>query len=485
MKSKSEPEPIVFKPQVGPQEQLLGSPADIVVYGGSAGSGKTYGVLLEALRYHQNPQFDAVIFRRTCPQITNPGGLWDESNEIFPFFGATPSVTQLEWTFPSGAKVKFAHMENDQTRFNYQGTQIALLGFDEVTHFSQTVFWYMVSRIRSLSGVPGLIRCTCNPDPDSWVAQFISWWINWETGYPIKERSGVLRWFLRREDELIWGDTKEELLPLCAKDELPTSLTFIAASIYDNKILLDKDPQYLSRLMSMPLVEREQLLKGNWKIRKAAGTMFRREWFQIVDVAPECRSQVRYWDRAATPKKETTEIRKANDPDWTVGERWGRSAEKQYYVMDVIRLQGTPLDVERAIKNAASQDGQRVMVALEHDPGQAGVVEASYYTRTLAGLNIRMIQFGKKSKIERATPYSAQVQAGNIFLVKGPWNETFITEHVNFPPTSKGKDDQVDAGSGGFFVLTEGDAAGASTVVKAQPYQREVGLEMSSRRLML
>jgi len=53
------------------------------------------------------------------------------------------------------------------------------------------------------------------------VAQFIAWWINWETGYPIKERSGVVRWFLRREDELIWGDTKEELLPLCATDELP------------------------------------------------------------------------------------------------------------------------------------------------------------------------------------------------------------------------------------------------------------------------
>jgi phage terminase large subunit-like protein len=112
-------------------------------------------------------------------------------------------------------------------------------------------------------------------------------------------------------------------------------------------------------------------------------------------------------------------------------------------------------------------------------------MEASYYTRTFAGLNIRMIQFGKKSKIERATPYSAQVQAGNIFLVRGPWNEAFITEHVNFPPGSGGKDDQVDSGSGGFFVLTEGEGYGQSTVVKAQPYEREVGLEMSNRRLML
>jgi predicted phage terminase large subunit-like protein len=327
-------------------------------------------------------------------------------------------------------------MGSDQTRFDYQGTQVAMIAFDELTHFSSQIFWYMISRIRSISGVPGLIRCTCNPDPDSWVARFIAWWIDWDTGYPIKERSGVLRWFLRRGDDLVWADSKEELLPQCVTGEAPTSLTFIASSIYDNQILLRKDPAYLSRLMSMPLVEREQLLHGNWKIRKAAGTMFRREWFQIVESASALIEVVRYWDRAASVPEET------DNPDWTVGVKMGKTAANQFYILDVVRFQASPLDVEQRIRNVASQDGRDVMVALEHDPGQAGKVEASYYTRAFAGMNIRMIGIGGKAKIERATPYSAQVQAGNVKMVRAHWNEAFITEHENFPPTGQGKDDQ-------------------------------------------
>ncbi len=473
--------PVIFKPQKGPQAKSLSSPADILIYGGSAGGGKTFGLLLETLRYHQNPLFDAIIFRATYPQITNPGGLWDESNEIYPYFGATPSITSLGWKFLSGAKVKFAHMNSDQTRLDYQGTQVAMIGFDELCHFSSVIFWYMISRIRSMSGVPGIIRCTCNPDPESWVARFISWWIDWDTGYPIKERSGVLRWFLRRGDDLIWGDSKEELMPQCAQDEVPTSVTFIASSIYDNQILLRKDPVYLSRLLSMPMVEREQLLKGNWKIRKSAGTMFRREWFKIVDTAPEIREKVRYWDRAASTPEES------DNPDWTVGELWGKTPENQFYVLDVVRFQGTPLEVEQRIANIASQDGPRVMVALEHDPGQAGKMEASYYTRKFAGLNIRMIPTGGKAKIERATPYSAQVQAGNVKLLRAHWNDLFITEHENFPPTGKGKDDQVDSGSGSILVLTQG-TSGVSKVLDPVDRQREVGIDQGrqgGRRLRM
>lgn len=478
---------IVFKPQAGPQTAALSCAADILIYGGSSGGGKTYGILLETLRYHGNPKFDAIIFRRTYPQIKNPGGLWDESNEVYPFFGATPSLTTLDWTFPSGAKVKFAHMDSDQTRFDYQGTQVAMIAFDELTHFSDIIFWYMVSRIRSLSGVPGIIRGTCNPDPDSWVAKFIAWWIDWETGYPIKERSGALRWFLRRGDEIIWADTRDELMPMCGQDEEPTSVTFIASSIYDNQILLKKDPKYLSRLLSMPMVEREQLLKGNWKIRRAAGNMFRREWYEIVDAAPELIQVVRYWDRAATKKKEATQSKteqKENNPDWTVGLLMGKTASNVFYILDVVRFQGSPLEVETRIRNIAKQDGIRFMQALETDPGQAGIVEASYLTRALAGLNIRMIPVAKASKVERAIPYSAQVQAGNVKLVRGQWNDAYLTEHENFPPPPSGKDDQVDGGSGALSVLLHG-FTGQSSISEPQERERNVafGVGGRSRRL--
>ena len=78
-------------PQPGPQTDFLRTPADICIYGGAAGGGKTVGLILEPLRYVSRvPGFTAVFFRRTTPQITNPGGLWDESVNFYPRFGGIP-----------------------------------------------------------------------------------------------------------------------------------------------------------------------------------------------------------------------------------------------------------------------------------------------------------------------------------------------------------------------------------------------------------
>src|SRR5579859_2373652 len=99
---------VVIGPQPGPQEMFLATPADICVYGGSAGGGKSYGLLLEALRHIGNSEYGAVIFRRTYPEITNEGGLWDESSGLYPLIGGKPTESPPEWTFPSGAKIRFA-----------------------------------------------------------------------------------------------------------------------------------------------------------------------------------------------------------------------------------------------------------------------------------------------------------------------------------------------------------------------------------------
>jgi hypothetical protein len=139
----------------------------------------------------------------------------------------------------------------------------------------------MVSRNRSMCGVRPYIRATCNPDADSWVAELIAWWINQDTGYPTPERTGVLRWFVRIGDSIIWADRPEDLAEHKAPNELgelipipPKSLTFIPAKLSDNKALMAADPGYLANLMALPLVERERLLGGIWKIRAAAGLCF-------------------------------------------------------------------------------------------------------------------------------------------------------------------------------------------------------------------
>jgi predicted phage terminase large subunit-like protein len=433
-----------IRPQPGAQEKFLSTSADIAIYGGAAGGGKSWGILLEPLRHVNNPQFSAVIFRRTTKMVRNPGGLWDESGNLYPLVGARPTENNLEWKFSTGAVIKFAHMEHEKNRLDWQGAQIPFIGFDELTHFTKTQFMYMLSRNRSMCGVRPYIRATTNPDSDSWVAEFIGWYIDEYTGLSIPERSGVVRWFIRKGDNLIWGDSAEELKAQ-HPDEEPKSFTFIAASVYDNKILLEKDPGYLGNLKALPRVERERLLGGNWKIRPAAGLFFRREMFQVVDAAPEGGISVRYWDRAATEKTQD------NSPDWTAGVKMKRAENGLFYIEHVARMQASPHKVQQAINNYASQDGQACMIVLEQDPGQAGKAEINYLARSLAGFNV-FAETVTQNKIARASPLSAQCEAGNVLLVRGTWNEAFLSELEAFP--DGGNDDQVDAASGAFKRLS-------------------------------
>lgn len=273
-----------IRPQPGFQEQFLSSPADIVIGGSGAGVGKTFAELLEAIRHVGNGQFGAVIFRRTYSQITNEGGLWDESMKLYPYLGGVPKESKMTWEFPSGATVSFSHLQYDKDVFAFQGSQIPLIIFDELTHFSDSQFWYMLSRNRSTCGVKPYIRASCNPDPDSFVSKLVEWYIDQETGFPIPERSGVLRYFIRDNGNIIWGDTKQEVILQCQylfenlKDSNPEDLiksfTFIPGSIYDNKKLLQIDPSYLANLLAQDESEKQRLLYGNWKIRQDNTSLF-------------------------------------------------------------------------------------------------------------------------------------------------------------------------------------------------------------------
>lgn len=434
-----------IRPQPGPQEDFLASSADIVIYGGAAFGGKSFALLMEAARHIDNSQYGAVIFRRTTKQVMAEGGLWDTSEELFPQLGGVPNQSKYFWKFPSRAKISFAHLEHEKNKLDWQGAQVALIGYDELTHFTEGMFWYLLSRNRSGSGVAPYIRATTNPDPDSWVAKLIAWWIG-KDGYAIPERSGVIRWFVRYRNELIWADTAEEL-----KDQFPElepkSITFIAASFKDNKIGLEKDPTYMSNLDALPEVEREQLKMGNWKIRLAAGDMFKREWFQIVPRAPaDCR-WVRYWDRASTEPSPQN-----SDPDWTAGVKLGKTQDGRYYVGHVARDRKRPAGVFSMIKGCAMGDGHECTVVLEKDPGQAGVVEIDGYARELSGYEVRSVK-PSADKETRARPVSSAAENGLIYIVEGHWNDAFIDELEAFPKGSK--DDQVDGFSGAFNFLED------------------------------
>lgn len=267
-----------IRPQKGFQELFLSSSADIVIGGAGAGVGKTFASLIEAIRHKDNPEFGAVFFRRTYSQITNAGALWDESKKLYPLMSGTANETSLKWVFPSGSTIRFSHLQHEKDIHSHQGAQYPLIIFDELTHFTESMFFYLLSRNRSTCGVNPYIRATCNPDPDSFVARLIEWWIDQETGLPIPERAGVLRYFIRDKENMVWGDSKQEVrdkVPYIFEqfdsdinpNDLIKSITFIPGSIYDNKELLKVNPQYLSNLLAQDDTVRAQLLEGNWKIR--------------------------------------------------------------------------------------------------------------------------------------------------------------------------------------------------------------------------
>lgn len=450
-----EPDDIVnVGPQVGPQTIFLTTPADIAIYGGSAGGGKTFALLMEPLRHFQNEKFGAVIFRRTSKQVRNQGGLWDESLKLYAPLGAEPRSGSLDWTFPEGMRVGFGHLEYDADVHNWHGSQIPLICFDELTQFTRYQFMYMLSRNRSDSGVAGYMRATCNPDADSWVRKFIDWWIDAD-GWAIPERAGKLRWMLVLEDEVHWSDTQEQLIERFGYEmgRYALSVTFIPATIYDNQKLLEKDPSYIMKLKALPKVERMRLLGdergGNWNIRHSAGSMFRTEWFPLIEAIPTgFTSSIRFWDRAATP------VSPANpDPDWTRGLRLYRYPDNTFVVGDLRSARSSPGDVEKMIKGIADHDGHAVQVMSQCDPGSAGKTEAMHFTRMLSGYNVKT-ETMSANKIARAKPVSAQVQAGNIKVVKASWNQEFFTELENFPEGSH--DDIVDVLSGAFNELSKG-----------------------------
>lgn len=437
-----------LRPQQGPQETFLSTPADIAIYGGAAGGGKSFALLLDPVRYALTCRgFYGVFFRRTTTQIRNPGGLWDESQHMYMPLGAKARQNELEYTWPHfGTKLKLAHLEHEQSVYDWQGAQVPFIGFDELTHFSRNQFFYMMSRNRSTCGIRPYMRATTNPDADSWVAELIDWWIDPQTGLAIEDRAGVIRWFCRVNDTLHFADSKEELIDQFGKDCLPKTLTFVPAQIYDNPALLENDPGYLANLQALPYVERMRLLAGNWKVRPTAGLYFRREWVKVIDVAPADMDIVRYWDLAATEKTQD------NDPDWTVGVKLGKYRDtNRWCVLHVVRMRGSPAKVEETIKNVAAMDGPRCRVGLPQDPGQAGKAQAISLVGNLAGF-IANARPERGDKIVRFGPFSAQAEAGNIDYVRGPWLEEHFGALEGFPDAPHDDDADACGGALGMFL---------------------------------
>lgn len=172
-----------------------------------------------------------------------------------------------------------------------------------------------------------------------------------------------------------------------------------------------------------------------------AGHIFKPEQLQLVEAIPLGTRFVRGWDLAATQ----------DDGDWTVGAKLGLTPSGHYLIADMQRLRGGPEAVEAALLQTAARDGRSTRISLAQDPGQAGKAQIAYFTRQLAGFSVHATP-ESGDKVTRAEPLAAQVNVGNVLLLKAPWNEALLHEMRLFPNATH--DDQVDALARAFNDLT-------------------------------
>ena len=429
---------------------------------------------------------------------------------LLPLIGATPKKTpKPSFIFPSGAKVVFDHLERYTDCLSYQGSQIPFIGFDELTHFDEEVFWYMLSRNRSDSGIPGYVRATTNPDPDSWVRTFIDWWIGAD-GLAIPERSGKIRWFIRVNGEVHWGDSRMDLLRYqfdgtitavdkshALADELftvdekdtkiqipvkqgkegvlyvttqtkqffqwtdgqyrdlmpPKSVTFICSTLQDNAILMKNDPSYLANLKALPLVEQERLLGGNWNIRPAAGMYFPRNKAVLIEEIPnDLVRVVRAWDLAGTEDKKNNNPE--DGPAYTAGVLIGKRKSGRLVILDVINRRLNSSEVRSLVLNTARADKaaykSKYRIRMNQDPGQAGVDQKQQYIKLLSGFSVN-IERESGSKEVRAEPLSAQWINGNVEVLNRSWTSEYLAQLDGFP--DRKFKDMADASNTGFLEL--------------------------------
>jgi len=230
---------VVFHPNEGPQTEFLAADEKDVLYGGAAGGGKSYAMLVDPLRYAHRKAHRALILRRSMPELRE---LIDKSRELYPqaFPGCKFREVEKVWNFPSGAKIEFGFLERDADVYRYQGQAYSWIGFDEITHLPTEFGWnYLASRLRTTDPeIKTYLRCTANPGGigASWVKR------RYVDAYTANE-------------SFIGGDG--------------LTRKFIPARLTDNPYL-SEDGVYEQMLMSLPPVQRKQLLEGNWDINEGA-----------------------------------------------------------------------------------------------------------------------------------------------------------------------------------------------------------------------
>lgn len=432
------------------------------------------------LRFAEDPNYRAYCIRKNSSAIMASGGLFWEAVKLYTQYDPKLKVKlkDQKLVFSSGAEVSFSHYENDTAAKKYQGIQISNIFYDEVTHAdNEEQLWWLWSRLRSDAKNIHSMWWSCNPQSDSWVLKYAMWWLYPEghelAGRPDPEKNGVIRYLLRINGDLVWGDTAGELIEKYGNPDLPhdhedqvkpISFQGLFGTIDDNPPLKLSNKLYKSNLEALPRLERERLLYGNWFARPENSSFFDRS--NIVEISsPPPHTEfvriVRSYDFAGTMPHDGN-----RSPDFFASMKMGKLKNGNYVILDVERTYIGFGEWQTHIINNAMRDGQHVEVILPIDPNPAAkaattllarsVIEAGFITKT---------RRASQGKLDSFRPFAAAVEVGVVSIVKGCcndlWNKIvnnndfFYKELESFDGGRKGHDDMADCASLSFLFLAQ------------------------------
>ena len=395
---------------------------------------------MSALQYVDIPGYNSILIRDTNANMIKPEGLLDRAHEWLTNTDAKWNGDAKQYSFPSGATLGVGYMDGPRDHFNYQGPAYQFIGLDEAVGIREHQAQYLFSRLRKLSpqGYTELLKILF-PNISEKEIQF---YLNLYNSIPLRRRCGSNPPHRDQIKKGAWVKARY-IDPLTR----PKDVIFIPSTLKDNPFL--NEAEYRKSLSELDPITRKQLEDGDWDIC-AKGNMIDRAKFNII---PEPQQnpvrRVRFWDMAATAVSDSSK-----DPDWTVGIKMSRTTAGIIIVEHMVRFRKNPGDTEATILNTAKADGPTTSIRMEQEGGSSGKTVIDYYMRKIfQGWDFKA-KPAQQNKLQRFTPFANQVDAGNIYVIAGAWNQDFFDEMELFPDGEH--DDIEDAASGAFEEIALG-----------------------------